>query len=65
MFSVNSMAGVDAALLTETMNQWKEFWLLPAGMAAAIMVLFFLTFWDRLESKAQAAPGTDAADLQH
>ncbi|MCC9603207.1 MFS transporter [Stieleria sp. JC731] len=36
----------------------KEFWLLPAGFAAVIAVLFFLTFWDR----SQAAKASVAGD---
>lgn len=31
----------------------KEFWLMPAGLAAGVAVLFFLTFWD----KSDAASG--------
>jgi nucleoside transporter len=46
MFSVQR-PNVDPALFTETMNQWKTFWMLPAGMAGAIAVLFFLGFWDK------------------
>lgn len=49
MFSQSIPEGIDSALLSETMNQWKEFWLLPAGMAAAVMVLFAVAFWDRVE----------------
>lgn len=33
------------------MQQWKKFWLVPAGMAAAIFVLFALTFYDRKVSQ--------------
>jgi nucleoside transporter len=47
MFSVSMPEGVDAQLITDTMLQWKEFWILPAGMAAVILVAFFLLFHDR------------------
>ena len=47
MFSVNMPEGVDPTLISTAMGQWKEFWTLPAIMAAAIAVLFFLTFWDK------------------
>ncbi|MEM9185719.1 MAG: MFS transporter [Planctomycetota bacterium] len=53
--------GLDAGLLAETMTQWKEFWLLPAYMAAAIMVVFFLAFWDRSTDNAEATEGPEAA----
>ena len=36
----------------------QQFWLLPAGIAAAVAVLFFLTFWDR----SSAATGQAAAE---
>ncbi len=29
------------------MEQWKNFWLSPAIMAAIIMIIFGLLFWDR------------------
>ncbi|TWT41396.1 MFS transporter [Botrimarina hoheduenensis] len=60
MFSQNMPAGIDPALLSETMAQWKEFWLVPAGMAAAIAVVFFLAFWDRVDR--EAALGEKAAE---
>lgn len=46
MFSVG-LPKVDATLLATASGQWKTFWLLPAGMAAAIGVLFFIAFWDK------------------
>ncbi len=49
MFSQSMPEGIDPTLVSETMNQWKEFWLLPAGMAAAVMVLFAVAFWDRVQ----------------
>ena len=37
------------------MAAWKTFWLLPAGMAAAILVLFALLFRDsEAEAKVEA-----------
>jgi nucleoside transporter len=54
MFSV-ATPKVDPTLLSDTMSQWKEFWLLPAGMAAAILVLFALLFRDsEVEAKVEA-----------
>ncbi len=41
---------VDAALLAKAMGEWKVFWMLPAGMAAAIAVIFFLAFWDKVRT---------------
>jgi nucleoside transporter len=41
---------VDEALLAKAMGEWKVFWMLPAGMAAAIAVIFFLAFWDKVRT---------------
>ena len=51
MFSVAQPEGIDADLLRETMLQWREFWLLPAGMAAVVLVIFLAAFHDRDTSK--------------
>ncbi|MCO6047517.1 MFS transporter [Aeoliella sp. ICT_H6.2] len=51
MFTAELPTGIDPELLSETMNQWKSYWLVPAGMAAAILVLFALTFFDRKASE--------------
>ena len=47
IFSAALPDGIDQQLLTETMGQWKEFWLLPAGMAAAVLIIFALLFHDK------------------
>ena len=47
MFSVDIPAAVDSNLVSETMLQWKSFWMLPAIMAGVIAVVFFLGFWDK------------------
>jgi hypothetical protein len=47
MFAKSMPEGVDAGLLTETMDQWKDFWILPAIMAAVITAVFFASFHDK------------------
>ena len=47
MFSVNMPDGVDAGLISQTAQLWKQYWLFPAGMAAVIAVIFFVAFWDK------------------
>jgi nucleoside transporter len=38
-----------------TLEQWKSFWLLPAGFAAVVLVFFGLAFYDReVEAKRRA-----------
>ncbi len=49
---------VDHTLLADTMVQWKTFWLLPAGMAAGVLVLFALSFYDHTADPTQ--PRSDA-----
>lgn len=49
MFSVNMPDSVDAELISSTMMQWKEFWILPAIMAGLIAVVFFISFWDKTQ----------------
>jgi nucleoside transporter len=49
MVSVSLPEGVDPTLLKETMLQWKDFWLLPAGLAAVILVAFALLFHEKRE----------------
>jgi MFS family permease len=50
MFAVNIPDGVDPALVSTAAGLWKTYWLLPAGMAAGIAVLFFLLFRDKGET---------------
>ncbi|TWT56393.1 MFS transporter [Allorhodopirellula solitaria] len=47
MFSRHLPESLDPGILAETMAQWRDFWLSPAIMAAAIFVLFAVAFWDR------------------
>jgi nucleoside transporter len=51
MFSQSLPANLDGELVNQTMLQWKEFWLVPAYMALAILVLFAVAFWDRVDSE--------------
>jgi nucleoside transporter len=51
MFSFTK-PNVDAALVSETMTLWKSFWLLPAVMAAAVLFLFAVAFYDREAEQA-------------
>jgi MFS family permease len=59
MFSVKLPDGLDAKLVTETMLQWKQFWLLPAMMAGVILVVFALFFHEKRDAQSsggEAAP---------
>lgn len=47
MFAVKIPDGVDPSLVSTAAGLWKSYWLLPAGMAAGIALLFFLLFRDK------------------
>jgi MFS family permease len=47
MFSKNLPDTLDPELLNTTMAEWKNFWLFPSIMAAVILVIFAVTFWDK------------------
>lgn len=49
MLSRSLPEGLDKGLLGSTMEQWKNFWMFPAIMAGVILVVFAVTFWDRLK----------------
>lgn len=57
MFAVDIPAGVDGTLLTKTAELWKAYWLLPAGMAGVIAILFFLAFRDKSVDVAENSGG--------
>ncbi|MEM8913507.1 MAG: MFS transporter, partial [Planctomycetota bacterium] len=50
MFSRALPDGMDAEVLSSTMQQWKTFWVSPAIMAGIILVVFAVAFWDRSRS---------------
>lgn len=51
MFSVSMPEGLNPQLLTDAMAAWKQFWLLPAGMAAAVLILFAVAFHEKGDGK--------------
>ena len=59
MFSVDKLT-VDPAIVSTTMNAWKAFWIMPAMMAAAIAVLFFVGFWDKVKTEEVKAAKPEA-----
>lgn len=61
MFARDLPEGVDQSLLSQTMAEWKDFWLSPAIMAAIVLVIFTFAFWDRTKTSA-AKPDSKAAE---
>lgn len=47
MFAFGLPEGIDPSLLSNVMDDWKEFWMLPAMMAVGVVVIFGLFFIDR------------------
>jgi len=55
----NAFLGDAAAL---TLDQWRQFWFVPAAFAAVVMVLFALLFYDRVDrSQVSASDESPAA----
>ncbi len=52
MFGKSYPEGLDPGLVATAMEGWKNYWLFPAGMAAAILVIFALFFWDKVSTDA-------------
>ena len=61
MFSVNLPDQLDATLLSETMQQWKEFWIVPAIMAGVILLVFAALFHDKMSDSDTESPTTTEA----
>lgn len=47
MFSRDLPESLNQEVLTDTMVQWKNFWMLPSILALVIFVIFALYFWDK------------------
>ena len=65
MFGKGYPDGLDPAMVTSTMAEWKNYWLFPAVMAAVILVLFTIGFWDKTngeEHTSEEVAKADAAD---
>jgi len=58
MLSVRPAGDVDSTLLSETMLQWKSFWMWPAYMAVGVLVLFVFLFYDRVSTRELASDST-------
>lgn len=60
--------GVDQALLSDTMKQWHDFWLFPSIMAAGVLVLFAVAFWDKAKAPEAdqdlATAGAENSDVE-
>ncbi len=55
MFEVG-LPKVDATVLAIVAEQWRLFWLLPAGMAGAVAILFWVAFRDKSADEGGGRP---------
>lgn len=49
MFGKGYPDGIDATLIASSMAEWRNYWYFPAGMAAVILVIFAIGFWDKVD----------------
>jgi len=67
MFSKGYPEGISSEMIDSSMQQWSHYWLFPAGMALAIMVIFGAFFWDKVKTddvdQADAAKATSEEGL--
>jgi Na+/melibiose symporter-like transporter len=61
MFGQGYPDGVNPELVATAMTDWKHYWLFPAGMAAVILVIFALFFWDKVDREVDAEDVAEAA----
>lgn len=62
MFGKGYPEGIDASLVERTMTEWANYWMFPAGMAAAILLIFTLAFWDKV--KTDEVSDSDVAEAE-
>lgn len=59
MVSKSYPEGLDPKLIESGMQEWANYWPFPAGMAAVVLVIFAVAFWDKVKtddvSEADAA----------
>ncbi len=48
MFSQDIPESVDQGMLSNVLDQWGNFWIFPGIMAAVVLVIFTLSFWDKM-----------------
>lgn len=70
MFGQGYPEGTNPELIAKATQEWKLYWLFPAGMAAVIFIIFALFFWDKVkrtdvtEEETWEAASPDAESAQ-
>lgn len=49
MFSKSYPEGVDQGVIDSNMQEWANYWPFPAAMAAVVLVIFTIGFWDKVK----------------
>lgn len=50
MFSKSYPDGIDQTLVDSNMEQWAAYWPFPAAMAAVVLIIFAVAFWDKVKT---------------
>lgn len=61
MFGKGYPEGIDEALISTSMDEWKHYWAFPMILAAVILVTFGLFFWDRISTEASGTSDKPSA----
>lgn len=49
MFGKGYPEGLDTSLIEPSMTQWKNYWVFPMILAIAILIIFAVSFWDKVD----------------
>lgn len=61
MFGKGYPEGIDANLIAANLSEWKTYWIFPMLLAAVVMIIFALLFWDRVNRDTSPAEVAEAA----
>jgi len=50
MFGKDYPEGLDPSLIEPSMSQWKSYWMFPMILAIVILVIFAVSFWDKINA---------------
>jgi nucleoside transporter len=61
MFGKAYPEGIDGALISSSMGEWKLYWVFPMILAAVIFLIFALFFWDRVSTDVETEELSNAS----
>lgn len=54
MFGKGHPEGMDPQLVSNNLSQWKDYWVFPMVLAAVILLIFALSFWDKVSTDEES-----------